>query len=231
VHRAGKTNIPADSVSRLLQWGEKSYVYTRDMLQDDIGPLSAEEKVKFRTLFKKDADQMIYIADDYRSKIRTKIAENPEVSKEKLIKELYVDAEETLAEPEVSIHRIVLERENELCGEIIMNRIYHMYEKETEERRGELAGRVEYGMFWRPPDEELLLVAEAPRTGGGAKPLEEVSFDWLFFAVSESPDPGISGAGTPAAAARMSRTACGIGVRRSAAQKSETSRCSFVLDA
>jgi hypothetical protein len=39
-------------------------------------------------------------------------------------------------------------------------------------------------MFWRPPEEELLLVAEAPRTGGGAKPLEEVSFAWLFFAVS-----------------------------------------------
>ena len=54
---------------------------------------------------------------------------------------------------------------------------------DTEERSGELAGRVEYGMFWRPPDEELELLADAPSDGGGAKPLVKASFAWLFFAV------------------------------------------------
>jgi len=38
-------------------------------------------------------------------------------------------------------------------------------------------------MFWRPPDEELELLADAPSDGGGAKPLVKASFAWLFFAV------------------------------------------------
>ena len=73
-HRAGKTHIPADSVSRLLQWGDKPYIYTKDMLQDDTAPLTNEEKEKFRLLFKKDAGYLIDIADNYRKQIREEIA-------------------------------------------------------------------------------------------------------------------------------------------------------------
>ena len=88
-HRAGKIHIPADAISRLLQYGDKPYMYSRDMLQDDIGPLSQEEKEQFQLMFKDDAKYMIDAADEYRSRILSEMSMNPETTREDVVETIF----------------------------------------------------------------------------------------------------------------------------------------------